>query len=197
MSKGVSPIPFVIVGFSLFSVYAFYSANMPLDASKWDFFWPLLIRAFGISMSQLPLINQAVVGLAPKDYAAGISLNNMIRQLGGAFGIAMMNTFVNQRYAIHRVDLLANTNTNDPEMMQRLYGATQLFVSKGMSAINATQAAYNSIDVAVTRQAYMQSYLDAFLLISLFFIATIPFMFFLRTNKVDNKTMAKIAEESH
>jgi DHA2 family multidrug resistance protein len=42
----------------------------------------------------LPLINQAVAGLAPKDYASGIALNNMIRQLGGAFGIAMANNFI-------------------------------------------------------------------------------------------------------
>jgi DHA2 family multidrug resistance protein len=35
-------------------------------------------------MLQLPLINASVGTLKPKDYPAGISINNMIRQLGGA-----------------------------------------------------------------------------------------------------------------
>ena len=53
-------------------------------------------------MVQLPLINQAVVGLQPKDYASGIALNNMIRQLGGAFGIAIANNYIAHHYAQHR-----------------------------------------------------------------------------------------------
>jgi DHA2 family multidrug resistance protein len=197
LGSGTKPIVYVVIGYIAFILHGFASSFATPDASRAWFAIPQFLRGIGTACLTVPLINQAAVGLAPQNLPSGIAVTNMLRQLGGAFGIAMMNTFVNQRYAIHRVDLLANTNTNDPEMMQRLYGATQLFVSKGMSAINATQAAYKSIDVALTRQAYMQSYLDAFLLISLFFIATIPFMFFLRTNKVDNKTMAKIAEESH
>jgi len=69
MSKGVSPIPFVIVGFLLFALYSFMSASVSTDVGKNDFFLPLLIRAMGIAFSQLPLINQAVAGLQPKDYA--------------------------------------------------------------------------------------------------------------------------------
>jgi DHA2 family multidrug resistance protein len=135
--------------------------------------------------------------LAPKDLPSGIALTNMLRQLGGAFGIAMMNTFVTQRFAIHKTDLLTNTAANDPEMMQRFSGSVQLFLSKGFNLIDAQQAAYRAIDGAISKQAYLLSYLDSFLLISLFFIATIPFLFMLRTQKTNKETLAKIAEESH
>ena len=98
MSKGVSPIPFVIVGFILFCGYSWLSASMSPDVGRWDFFFPLLLRALGLSMVNLPLINQAVAGLKPKEYASGIALNNMIRQLGGAFGIAMANNYIAHLY---------------------------------------------------------------------------------------------------
>lgn len=66
MSKGVSPIPFIVVGFILFAIYCWTSAGVSPDVGRWAFFIPLLIRALGISMSQLPLINQAVAGLPPQ-----------------------------------------------------------------------------------------------------------------------------------
>ena len=197
MSKGVSPIPFLIVGFSLFAVYAFYSAAMPLDAGKWDFFWPLLIRAFGISMSQLPLINQAVVGLAPKDYAAGISLNNMIRQLGGAFGIAMANNYVARQYYEHRTNLIANMPADGAQWQERVTAVTQGIAAKTGDLHGATQRAYKMIDMSVDRQAYYLSYLDTFRLVGIFFIVVIPLVFFLRTNKKMDQAAAKAAAESH
>ena len=197
MSKGVSPIPFVIVGFSLFSIYAFYSAAMPLDAGKWDFFWPLLIRAFGISMSQLPLINQAVVGLAPKDYAAGISLNNMIRQLGGAFGIAMANNYVAKQYFQHRTNLIAHMPSDGAAWQERVTAVTQGIASKTGDLPGAKQTALKMIDMSVDRQAYYLSYLDTFRLVGIFFLVVIPLVFFLRTSKKMDKAAAEAAAEAH
>jgi len=198
MSKGVTPIPFVIVGFSLFSVYAFYSATMPPDAGKWDFFWPLLIRAFGISMSQLPLINQAVVGLAPKDYAAGISLNNMIRQLGGAFGIAIANNYVAQQYFKHRTNLVSNLPSGGTQWNERVNAISQGIIAKTGDIHGATQRAYKMIDMSVDRQAYYLSYLDTFRLVGIFFIVVIPLVMFLRVKKTtDPSAAAKAAAEAH
>jgi DHA2 family multidrug resistance protein len=197
MSKGVTPIPFVIVGFSLFAVYAFYSANMPVDAGKWDFFWPLLIRAFGISLSQLPLINQAVVGLAPKDYASGISLNNMIRQLGGAFGIAMANNYVAQQYFKHRANLIDHIPSDGAAWQERVNTIGQGIASKTGDFHGATQKAYKLIDLSVDRQAYYLSYLDTFRLVGIFFIIVIPLVFFLRTTKKVDKAALEAASEAH
>jgi DHA2 family multidrug resistance protein len=197
MSKGVTPIPFVIVGFTLFSIYAFYSAAMPPDAGKWDFFWPLLIRAFGISMSQLPLINQAVVGLEPKDYASGISLNNMIRQLGGAFGIAIANNYVAQQYFKHRSSLISNLPSDGAQWKERVGTISQGIAARTGDFHGATEKAHKLIDLSVDRQAYYLSYLDTFRLVGIFFIVVIPLVFFLRTRKKLDKAALEAAAEAH
>ncbi len=197
MSKGVSPIPFVIVGFTLFSVYAFYSATISPDAGKWDFFWPLLIRAFGISMSQLPLINQAVVGLASKDYAAGISLNNMIRQLGGAFGIAIANNYVAHQYFKHRTNLISNLPADGAQWNERVGSITQGIVAKTGDVNGAATKAYKLVDLSVDRQAYYLSYLDTFKLVGIFFLIVIPLVFFLRSRKKLDKAALEAAAEAH
>jgi DHA2 family multidrug resistance protein len=171
---------------------------MPTDAGKWDFFWPLLIRAFGISMSQLPLINQAVVGLAPKDYAAGISLNNMIRQLGGAFGIAIANNYVAQQYFKHRTNLVSNLPSGGAQWNERVNAISQGIIAKTGDVHGATQRAYKMIDMSVDRQAYYLSYLDTFRLVGIFFIVVIPLVMFLRVKKTtDPSAAAKAAAEAH
>lgn len=197
LGSGTPPIIYVVIGFISFILYGYTSSLATLDAGQMWFAIPQVFRGVGTACLTVPLINQAVVGLAPKDMPSGIALTNMLRQLGGAFGIAMMNTFVTQRFAVHRSDLLTNTAANDPEMIQRIADSIQLFLSKGFNLLDAQKAAYRLIDGTITKQAYLLSYLDSFLLISLFFIATIPFLFMLRTQKTNKETLAKIAEETH
>ena len=201
MSKGVSPIPFVILGFILFSVYSFMSANVSPDVGKNDFFVPLLIRAMGIAFCQLPLINQAVVGLQPKDYATGISLNNMIRQLGGAFGIAMANNYVANRYAHHRSDLVSAMPDGSPALIERLNIISQGIIAKtGDAATTAANKALGILNGTVERQSYYLSYLDTFRLIGIFFLVVLPFVFFLKVKKKTKEEAAeamKAASEAH
>ncbi|MDE3235599.1 MAG: DHA2 family efflux MFS transporter permease subunit [Bacteroidota bacterium] len=200
MSKGVTPIPFVVIGFTLFAVYSVLSASVSPDVGKWDFFLPLVIRAVGISLCQLPLINQAVAGLEPKDYAAGISLNNMIRQLGGAFGIAMANNYVANRYAQHRSDLVSAMPNGSAALTERIHTISQGLISKTGDAATATQKAYGLLSASVDRQAYYLSYLDTFRLIAIFFVLVIPLVGFLRVKKktaAEAAAAMKAAAEAH
>lgn len=203
MSKGISPIPFIVVGFILFAAYSWMSADISPDVGRWAFFVPLLIRAFGISMSQLPLINQAVAGLQPKDYAAGISLNNMVRQIGGAFGIAMANNYISQRYAQHRTDMVASTYDGAPAMTERMNAITQSMIAKTGDVSTATAKAYAMVSGAVDKQAYYLAYLDTFRLIGIFFIIVLPLVVFLRKKKtaiaapIDARAVKEAMEAAH
>lgn len=199
MASGVSPVPFITVGFILFITFGWMSGEVNAQANRWDFFVPLALRAVGISMVQLPLINQAVAGLQPKDYAAGIALNNMIRQLGGAFGIAIANNYVAQRVAQHKIDLLANAYPGNPAYDERLQIMIQGTMARTGLAINeATQVAYKQLNLIIERQAYLLSYLDTFRLVSVFFIIVFPLIFFIKIKKQKPSEEALTAmEEAH
>ena len=200
MSKGVSPIPFVVFGFIFFAIYCWLSASVSPDVGKWDFFIPLAFRAFGLSMVQLPLINQAVAGLQPKDYAAGISLNNMTRQLGGAFGIAMANNYIAHGYAQHRTDLVSNLAQGSAAFTNATNTIAQGMITRTGDTATAVTKAYAIISANVDRQAYYLSYLDTFRLIAIFFIAVIPLVVFLRVKKKapeDKMAAAAAIAEAH
>jgi DHA2 family multidrug resistance protein len=189
MSKGVSAIPFVVIGFILFAAYSWMSASISPDVGKWAFFLPLAIRAVGISMVQLPLINQAVAGLSPKEYPSGIALNNMIRQLGGAFGIALANNYIARQYAQHRMDLVSNLTSSSATFTERTNQIAQGIASRTGDIAGASTKALAVINQSVERQAYYLSYLDTFRLITIFFVLVIPLVVFLRNKK---KTAAEL-----
>ncbi|HXD92109.1 MAG TPA: DHA2 family efflux MFS transporter permease subunit [Bacteroidia bacterium] len=195
---GVPPVVFVVLGFIFFILHGYTGSQANLNAGNSFFFWPNIFRGLGTAMLTVPLINQAVSGLKPQEMPSGISLTNMIRQLGGSVGIAVMNTFIVNRMAVHRSDLISNLQPNDPELIARVQTMAQGAIAKGgASALGANNAAYKMLDGTIMQQSALQSYLDAFLLISVFFIATSPFLLLTQNKKVSAETMKKVAEESH
>jgi DHA2 family multidrug resistance protein len=87
--------------------------------------------------------------------------------------------------------LISNTAANDPEMMQRLTNTTQVFISKGFSSADAQFSAYKAIDGAVNKQASRSVLFRLVFNHKFIFLITIPFLFLLRTKKMDASTLAK------
>ena len=199
LASGAPPMPFLVVGCFMFIIFGLYGGTMTGEAGRSDFFYVLVLRTFGISMMQLPLINQAVTGIPPKDYAGAIAINNMIRQLGGAFGIALANNFIASHYAQHRADLLSNTFITNPAFADRLNGAIQNITSRTGDAFTATEQAYRQLNFAVDKQALLLSYMDTFRMISVFFIAIFPLIFILKRTKKEplSKEAAEALREAH
>ena len=198
LAAGDSPKNYIGFGFAILMVYGWllYVAS-DINSSIGDYALPLMVRSVGISMAMVTLTNQAVAGLQPKDIPQGIALNNMMRQLGGAFGIAFMNIYVDQRYAIHRNELISNITQGSAAFVQRNSALVAGLGSKAAVAANVQAQAYKVLDMTVDRQAYLLTYLDGFLFSVLFILAVFPLIPFLKSKKVDAATQKAVAEASH
>ena len=197
LGAGVPPRVFVIIGFAAFILHGYTASLADMNASRMWFAIPQILRGLGTACLTVPLINQAMVGLKPHEMPSGIALTNMLRQIGGALGIAMMNTYVANRFVLHKTDLVSNLSVENPLVIERLNAYKQALMARGYELFTAEKMSYQVLDLSVNRQSFLLSYLDGFLLISLFFIVSIPFMFLLRTQKLDKATQAKIQEEAH
>jgi DHA2 family multidrug resistance protein len=177
LQSGV-PIPIIItLGFVVFFAFSWRMSLLTGAAGKGDFYLPLILRGVGIALLTVPLTALAVSGLALQDIAQGAALNNMMRQLGGSFGIAMVNTYLATQFAVHRQALVTHLSATDLDVTQRLAGTAQLVASRlGQAPINAVQRAYQLLDSTVNQQASIQSYNDAFLLVGGCFLAAMPLL---------------------
>jgi DHA2 family multidrug resistance protein len=197
LAKGVSPRLIVIGGYVAFAVFCFTMSTYNADTSNGDFITALIIRGIGLAFLNVPLINQSVSTLEPRQLPTGIAIVNMMRQIGGAFGVAITNTYVTQRSAVHRGDLVSNLRPENPAFTDRLNALTQGLAAKGVNAMDAVTGAYRNLDLIITKQALMISYLDTFRLAGLFFVVTFPLLFLLQNKKMDAQTAKAVADAAH
>jgi len=149
-------------------------SSSTLQSGRGDFVVPLIFRGVGLALMVLPAITLAMVGLKGAEVAQGSGLVNMMRQLGGSFGIAAITAFIQRRYWGNRGGLLEHVSVYDPAVQERLQTFTGGFVSKGFSHLQAQMQAHATLEMTVAGQAWLISYMDAFRLMAVFFVCCMP-----------------------
>ena len=197
LAKQVSPTLLVAIGYVAFSSFCFILSTYNMDASNGDFIIGLIIRGIGLAFVNVPLINQSVATLEPRQLPTGIAIVNMTRQIGGAFGVAITNTYVTQRTAVHRGDLVSNIQPGDLLTTERITAMTQGLIARGINSFDAVTGAYKNLDLIISRQALMLSYLDTFKLAGLFFVVSFPLLFLLQNSKMDAARAKAVADAAH
>ncbi|MBC8033247.1 MAG: DHA2 family efflux MFS transporter permease subunit [Chitinophagaceae bacterium] len=184
LKKGVSPKALVVLGFSAvigYEVVTYFHATP--GSGEWDWFWPQMIRGFGFGFIFVPVAGLTLSGLKGNEIAQASGLSNMLRLLGGAIGIAIMNTFVTRRFAIHRNDMIGNISLYNPESNERFYNLVRGFESQGKSLKEAEQMAAAAMEGAVTVQSYILSYAEGFLMIGIICACILPLVFLAKIKK--------------
>jgi DHA2 family multidrug resistance protein len=171
------------VGFFLFYLFTYMLSHLGAETGTDSFFWPLVVRGVGLGLIFIPLTTLSLVGLKGKDIPQGTGLTNMIRQLGGSFGVAVMATFIERRSAFHQSILAEHVTAYSAAAVQRLSGLTNALIARGVDAATAHGRALAILDRLVAKQASLLSYLDTFYFVGFFFLACIPLLFLFKAGK--------------
>lgn len=183
LKREVPPRYIAMAGMVIFFIFSVMLSHETLASGMNDFFWPLILRGIGLGCLFVPLTTIALSGLKGKDIAQGAGLTNMIRQLGGSFGVALIATFIDRRNAYHRSVLVEHISKYDTAARQHIQQLTNFFTTSGSSAMEAKAQAYKAIDFTVMKQMYLMSYTDVFYIVGVFFLLCIPLLFLTNKNK--------------
>jgi DHA2 family multidrug resistance protein len=145
----------------------------------------------------VPLTQVAVSGLPMRDIPQGVALNNMMRQLGGSFGIAFINTFLDHRAAAHRSELVSQASSGRFETVVRLRQLGRGLEAHGISPWEAPRRALAALDLMIQRQSSLLSYLDAYRLVGLICLCCLPVIFIAGRPAPVGKSAAAVAMDSH
>jgi MFS transporter, DHA2 family, multidrug resistance protein len=174
----------IALGFSIFFGYSLwaYSIITPTTAEG-NFFWVLMFRGVGLGLLFVPTTTLALSSLKGKEIGQGAAFTGMVRQLGGSFGIALISTYISRRTVQHRADIMSHVSAYDPLVQERLNGMQSNFLAHGSPIDRAPLEATKLMDVLVTKQAALLTYMDVFLWIGIFFLLCIPFVLILKPAK--------------
>src|ERR1700744_611351 len=170
-------------GFFLFFVFTWMLSNSTLESGTSDFFWALIVRGIGMAILFVPLTTLAIQDLHGPEIGQGTGLNNMMRQLGGSFGIAILTTLIHIKSGLVRSDLLENINPYNPAYVQRQQALVQGFMSKGHTASDAQQMANHAFEGIIVKQTLLVTYDSLYLTIGIFVLCCIPIVYLQKFKK--------------
>ena len=155
----------VVAGTLLFAASCFINVDLTHDVGMDQLILPQLLRAAGQPLFTIPLSQLSTAGLAPRDTADASALSNMMRNLGGSIGIAMLSTMIDRREIFH-FSSIAEAMTQNAALTQARIAA--LVGSARASLLDPAVAkaqALATIALEVRREAYVMAYADAFWLV--------------------------------
>ena len=182
--RGVPPQLLNVLGFATFCVFTWWLSNSTLASGQADFFWPLILRGVGLSLLFVPFTTLALSTLRGKDIHQGTGLTNMMRQLGGSFGVALVATFIEHRSWEYRQDLSRYVTPFDVALRERLDVMVHGFMGSGSTVVEAQRQALAAIRGIVDKQAYLLTYMDAFRIIGVFFLCCMPLLLLFKRPRV-------------
>ncbi|EHQ27568.1 DHA2 family efflux MFS transporter permease subunit [Mucilaginibacter paludis] len=164
-------------GMILFFVFTTMLSHSTLASGTGDFFWPLVIRGVGMALLFVPLTTLAIQDLKGPELGQGTGLNNMMRQLGGSFGIAALTTLIHVRQGYHRTSLIANINPYNTPFVQQRQALINGFMAKGSSMLDASRMAMQAMEGKVIKQTLLLTYNDAYWIAGLIMLFSIPLIY--------------------
>jgi len=178
------------LGFGLFALGSWMNGELTAESGYWEFFWPQAIRGGALMLCFLP-INTLALGLLPVEEIKNASgLYNLMRNLGGAIGLAVANTqmiyLTKAHYATLR-DSVTATRYQAQQMLEGLSASMQQ-----MNVPDADLAALKQITGLALREAEVMTFNNLFQVIAVIFAASLVVAPFLK--KVDGAKAAAIHE---
>ncbi|MGO7209532.1 MDR family MFS transporter [Rhizobium ruizarguesonis] len=156
----------IIIGFALFAASNFMNVHMTGDYASDQLFWPNIVRAIGQALVFTPLSAIATAGIEQENAGSASALFNMMRNLGGAVGIASLQTFLSKREQFHSNILTNSVSVFEEATRDRIARLTGYFMSHGVSdQALASHKAVVAIALKIRKQANIMAFSDTFFLL--------------------------------
>src|SRR5262249_49450209 len=124
----------LMIGFLSFAVGTWWMTYVTKDWAFWELMRPQIFRGIGLMLSIIPINNIALGTLSPDRVKNASGLYNLMRNLGGAVGLAAIYTFLNNRTDLHLARLHEALNSAYRPALEALDGLTSHFQAYGSDA---------------------------------------------------------------
>ena len=180
LTNRYDPRKLIFIGLAVGAWSMFALSHLNLNAGYWDIFWPQVIQGSAMAFLFIPLMTVSMSNIAREKMGNATSIYNLMRNIGGSFGIATMTTFLARRNQVHQNQLISHISTFDPRMRMMWRGMQSWFHIHGSSSVDAGRKALGAIYGMVQQHAAMLSFVEAFWVMGVIFLCMAPLLLLLR-----------------
>jgi MFS transporter, DHA2 family, multidrug resistance protein len=182
MKNGVKPKALLSVGLLTMAYALWLMGRFDLNADFISIALPRFIQGFGIGLFFVPLAGSTYVNIPKEQMGNASGIFNLLRNLGGSFGVAVSATLLSQRSQFHQTFLVENVTPFNPAL--REYAAQLLHALPGMeTGVANSPLLLAGIYREVLRQANMLAFNDIFWLFAWLTGALIPLTFLMQNHR--------------
>jgi DHA2 family multidrug resistance protein len=163
----------IAVGFSLFAAGLWMFSSISQDWGFAELFWPQVIRGLAILLCIVPAVGMALNGVSPGELKYASGLFNLMRNLGGAVGIAVANTWLLDFTREHMLRLSEGLGQAPERATAMIQALAQHASGWTPDAARALAIAQSEMGRIVSRQAMTLAFADTYRLMAWLFIAAL------------------------
>ncbi|GLK54309.1 DHA2 family multidrug resistance protein [Methylopila capsulata] len=171
LSRKIDPRYLIGAGFLGFGVSCLDLTYITKDWAFWDLFVPQALRGVSLMMCMVPINVVSLATLPQSKLKNASGLFNLMRNLGGAFGLAFINTFLNERQDLHMLRLRENVTWGRAVAEEQLSAMTNAFTARLGS--DAELAAVKQMSNMVRQQGLVLAFADLFWALAILFAALV------------------------
>ncbi len=168
MQRGVDPRLMLALGFTGFAVGTYQASLMTVEWDFYELLVPQVLRGVSLMLIMIPVTTTALGTTPPWKLKNASGLFNLTRNLGGAVGLAFINTLINKRLDLHLARLHEQVAWGRASAEEVLAKLTALMAHLGS---DASLAATKKLAQIVRRQATVMAIADVFLVLTVLFLA--------------------------
>jgi DHA2 family multidrug resistance protein len=164
VSDKINPKVPIITGIILFSISFYLNSKLSIFSEHAQIMMPMYIRGVAMGMIFSPLSVLSMKGLAHREMAQASGIMNLIRQVGGSFGVAILQTLFTERIVFHTAVAGAKLDRGSPvfaHTVQLLQ--THAVHDAGQTLQNAGQQAGAMVSAFFSEQIFVWAINDDFL----------------------------------
>lgn len=165
----------------LVNAYALYlMSHFNLEVDFWTIIWSRVIQGIGISFFFVPLSTLTLSSIPKPQMGTGSAIFNLVRNLGGSFGVAFITTLLSRRTQFHQHHLSEGFSIYDFKVQQAAPTLQGFLQGRGVEETMAKQGSLEVLYGLLQKQAAMLSFDDVFFLLFIFFLCLVPLIWIIR-----------------
>lgn len=173
----VSNRTLIIFGLAMIMVGSWMNTNLTAQSGFDEFLWPQIVRGVGFMACIIPASRVTIGDLPFNKIGEGAGMFSLMRNMGGAFGLAMIDTLLEMRDHYHWDRLIPSINEGRASVVDTLVKYQHMF--SGTSA-DPYASAVQMIGRRVALQAEVLAYNDLFSYLALLYLFVLPVAFLIR-----------------
>ena len=182
LARRYDPRLILSAGIVLITLGVWGNSHMTNQTSFQDLVIPQALRGIGLILTMVTTTNLAIGFLPPDKVANASGVFTVCRNLGGAVGIAFLNTLMRYYMPLHQQELGAAMNPDRPEVQSFLQSMSQQMAATGVA--NPDTAALAQLQMIMQREALTMTFNNMFMTMAMVCACVFMIVFLLRKPKV-------------